>query len=294
METTTYKAAVTSAFSAAAAGYDRLGVRFFTPMGRRVVELAAPAAGQRVLDIGCGRGACLFPAAEAVGPSGRVLGIDIAPGMIDEAAREIARHRLAGTVQVRVMDGEDPDLRPASFDVITGSYSVIFMPDAPAALGRYAGLLAPGGRIAFSSPVFTEDTFPFLPPVFTELIPSRLLRNLPPAWQPEQLRRRFNSWLQDEADLVSTMHTAGFTEVRVADEEIDMVADTGEAWVDWSHTQGMRLLWQHLPPAESAELRERLITALDAMRTGDAPLTIAVPVRFVTAAIPPATREARR
>lgn len=294
METTTYKAAVTSAFSAAAAGYDRLGVRFFTPMGRRVVELAAPATGQRVLDVGCGRGACLFPAAEAVGPSGRVLGIDIAPGMIDEAAREIARHGLADTVQVRVMDGEDPDLPPASFDVVTGSYSVIFMPDAPAALGRYAGLLTPGGRIAFSSPLFTADTFPFLPPVFTELIPSRLLRNLPPAWQPEQLRQRFNSWLQDEADLVSTMQSAGFAEVRVADEEIDMVAATGTAWVDWSHTQGMRLLWQHLPPAESAELRERLIAALDAMRTGEAPLTIAVPVRFVTATVPPTTRGARR
>ncbi|GGQ86295.1 class I SAM-dependent methyltransferase [Couchioplanes azureus] len=285
METTTYKAAVTNAFNAAAASYDRMGVQFFAPMGQRLVEHAAPAAGQRVLDIGCGRGACLFPAAAAVGPSGQVLGIDIAPAMIDEAALEIARQRLSATVKVRVMDGEDPDLPAHSFDVITGSYSVIFMPDAPAAVARYARLLSPGGRLAFTSPVFTDDTFPFLPPVFTELIPARLLRNLPPAWQPDELRRRFNSWLADEGDLIATMHRAGFADVRVTDEDIDMVATSGEAWVDWSHTQGMRLLWQHLPPAESTELRERLITALDDMRDGPGPLSIPVPVRFVTATV---------
>lgn len=288
METTTYKAAVTSAFNAAAATYDRMGVQFFAPMGERLVQLAAPAAGGRVLDIGCGRGACLFPAAAAVGPGGSVLGIDITPAMIDEAAAEIARHGLSATVQVRVMDGEDPRLPAGSFDVITGSYSVIFMPDAPQAISRYAHLLTPGGRLAFTSPVFTDDTFPFLPPLFTALIPRRLLRNLPPAWQPDELRRRFNSWLADPGDLTATMRRAGFTDVHVIDEEIDMVAASGEAWVDWSHTQGMRLLWQHLPPAESAELRERLITALDDLRPESGPLSIPVPVRFVTATTEPA------
>ena len=137
--------------------------------------------------------------------------------------------------------------------------------------------------------MFRDDTFPFLPPVFTELIPRRLLRNLPPAWQPEELRRRFNSWLADEDVLTATMRRAGFTDVRVVDEEIDMVAVSGEAWVDWSHTQGMRLLWQHLPATESAELRERLITSLDAMRPAGEALVIRVPVRFVTS-----TAEARR
>ncbi|MFB7931272.1 MULTISPECIES: class I SAM-dependent methyltransferase [Streptomyces] len=283
MDKTKYKSTVTEAFNNAAATYDQLGVEFFTPMGRRLVERADPRPGQRVLDVGCGRGASLFVAAERVGPSGHVLGIDIAPAMVEEARRQAAALG-ARQVEVRVMDGEHPDFPPASFDVVTGSYSLIFLPDAPAALPRYAALLRPGGRIAFTSPVFTEDTFPFLPPVFTELIPERLLRNLPADWRPDALKRRFNSWLQDTGDLTRTMIDAGFEDVEIADEHIDLRAPDGETWVDWSHTQGMRLLWQHLPEYENRQLRHRLTTELDRLR-GEGPLHLPTPVRFVSASI---------
>ncbi|MGH3939785.1 MAG: class I SAM-dependent methyltransferase [Pseudonocardiaceae bacterium] len=279
-----YKKTVSAVFDQAAATYDRMGVEFFTPMGRRLIEYADPRPGERVLDVGCGRGACLFPSAAKVGPRGHVLGIDIAPNMIKEGVQEIRRLGL-GNVELRVMDGERPDLPPRSFDLVTGGYSVIFLPDAPSALARYAELLVIGGRIAFTSPVFTQDTFPFLPPVFTDLIPRSLLRNLPPQWQPERLQQRFNSWLEQVPDLERTLTRAGFADVDVTDEPVDLVAESGRAWVDWSHTQGMRLLWQHLPPAEAAQLRDRLITALDAMRNGAGPLTIEVPVRYVTATV---------
>ncbi|WP_398657029.1 class I SAM-dependent methyltransferase [Streptomyces kanamyceticus] len=284
MDDTAYKAAVAQAFDRAAAHYDRLGVEFFTPMGRRLVERVAPRPGDRVLDVGCGRGAALFPAAALAGPEGSALGIDIAPAMIDEARREAERQGVTN-VELRTMDGEHPELPPRSFDLITGSYSVIFLPDAPAALARYAALLRDGGRIGFTSPVFTDDTFPFLPPVFTDLIPRSLLSDLPPEWQPEALRRRFNSWLGHATDLRRTLEKAGFRDVEVADEPVELVAESGEAWVDWSHTQGMRLLWTHLSARESAQLRQRLITALDAMRDGEGPLTIDTPVRYVTATV---------
>ncbi|MFH0520382.1 class I SAM-dependent methyltransferase [Streptomyces sp. M41] len=284
MDDTTYKARVTAAFDRAAGSYDRLGVTFFTPMGRRLVERAAPQPGERVLDVGCGRGACLFHAASLVGESGRVLGIDIAPAMIEEARKE-AESGGVGNVELRVMDGEFPELPPHSFDVVTGSYSLIFFPDARAALPRYARLLADGGRIAFTSPVFTDDTFPFLPPVFTELIPRSLLENLPPQWRPEELQRRFNSWLAKEDDLRRTLESAGFGKVEITDEPVDLVAPSGAAWVKWSHTQGMRLLWEHLPDDDRERLRVRLTEALDDMRTDGGPVSIETPVRYVTASV---------
>ncbi|MFD3543575.1 class I SAM-dependent methyltransferase [Streptomyces sp. NPDC058662] len=284
MDKTTYKAHVTAAFDRAAGSYDRLGVTFFTPMGRRLVERAAPRPGERVLDVGCGRGACLFHAASLIGDSGHALGIDIAPAMIDEARKEAAATGI-GNVELRVMDAEFPELPARSFDVVTGSYSLIFLPDARAALPRYAELLADGGRLAFTSPVFDDDSFPFLPPVFTELIPRSLLENLPPQWRPEELQRRFNSWLADEGDLRRTLESAGFGEVAITDEPVDLVAPSGEAWVTWSHTQGMRLLWEHLPADDRERLRVRLTEALDAMRTDGGPLTIETPVRYVTARV---------
>lgn len=284
MDTASYKEEVTRAFDQAAASYDRMGVEFFTPMGRRLAELASPQPGQRVLDVGCGRGACLFPVAERVGAQGRVLGIDIAPAMIGEARREASRQHVTN-VEFRQMDAEWPDLPSRSFDLITGSYSLIFLPDAPAALARYAGLLAARGRIAFTSPVFATGTFPFLPPIFTDLIPQSLLRHLPPQWRPEQLQQRFNSWLEDAADLRDAMGRAGFAQVRVVDEPVPMVAASGRAWVEWSHTQGMRLLWQHLPAEPGLRLQERLAAALDDLREGDGPLVIDVPVRYVLAEV---------
>lgn len=283
-DTATYKTKVTAAFNGAAATYDRLGVEFFTPMGKRLVEFAGPRPGQRLLDVGCGLGATLLPAARLVGPGGSALGIDIAEAMVEEAGREAARQGIAN-VELRVMDGEHPELPARSFDLVLGSYSVIFLPDARAALARYAGLLRDGGRIAFTSPVFTRDTFPFLPPLFTGLIPMSLLSHLPAAWHPEQLQRQLHSWLEDPADLTAALRTAGFDDVRIVDESVDMTARSGEAWVDWSHTQGMRLLWQHLPADEAAALRARLITALDALRGEDGLIHIDVPVRYVTATV---------
>ncbi len=283
-DTATYKTKVTAAFNGAAATYDRLGVEFFTPMGKRLVEFAGPRPGQRLLDVGCGLGATLLPAGRLVGPGGSALGIDIAEAMVEEAGREAARQGIAN-VELRVMDGEHPELPARSFDLVLGSYSVIFLPDARAALARYAGLLRDGGRIAFTSPVFTRDTFPFLPPLFTGLIPMSLLSHLPAAWHPEQLQRQLHSWLEDPADLTAALRTAGFDDVRIVDESVDMTARSGEAWVDWSHTQGMRLLWQHLPADEAAALRARLITALDALRGEDGLIHIDVPVRYVTATV---------
>ncbi|MGW0737595.1 class I SAM-dependent methyltransferase [Streptomyces sp. NPDC002851] len=283
--TATYKTKVTAAFNSAAAAYDRLGVEFFTPMGRRLVELAEPRPGQRLLDVGCGLGATLLPAARLVGKDGHALGIDIAEAMVEEARQEAERQGIGGRVELRVMDGEHPDLPARSFDLVLGSYSVIFLPDARAALARYAGLLRDGGRIAFTSPVFTRDTFPFLPPMFTELIPLSLLEYLPESWHPEQLHRQLHSWLEDPADLRSALEKAGFEDVQVVDEPVEMTAASGADWVTWSHTQGMRLLWQHLPQAESDALKDRLITALDAKRGADGVIRIEVPVRYVTARV---------
>ncbi|QNS09317.1 class I SAM-dependent methyltransferase [Streptomyces xanthii] len=282
--TATYKTKVTAAFNGAAATYDRLDVEFFTPMGSRLVERARPRPGERVLDVGCGLGATLLPAARLIGDEGSALGIDIAAAMIEEAGKEAERQGITN-VEVRVMDGEYPDLPARCFDLVLGSYSVIFLPDARAALARYADLLADGGRIGFTSPVFTKDTFPFLPPLFTDLIPMSLLEHLPEAWHPENLHRQLHSWLEDPADLTAALEKAGFTDVEIHDEPVVQTAPSGEAWVTWSHTQGMRLLWQHLPEAEAAALRERIITALDALRGEDGRVRFEVPVRYVTARV---------
>lgn len=280
-----FKSRVIDVFDRAAASYDQ-GVEFFTPMGARLVELVAPRVGGRVLDIGCGRGACLFPAAAAVGGAGRVVGIDIAPAMIEETSREADQRKL-GNVELVVMDAEDLRFALGSFDYITGSYSIIFLPDSFAALTRFATLLAPGGKLAFSSPVFTRDTFPFLPAPFTHLITEEFLQHIEPDWQPHRIVERYYSWLMTPEVLVATLEAAGFGNVVIRDEPVQMITSSGRDWVAWSRTQGMRLFWNNLPEQPRRELESLIITELDSRRAADGRITLDVPVRYVIAELTP-------
>lgn len=282
MDKAAYKEEVAKAFERAAPEYDQGTVDFFSPMGRRLVELVAPRPGERILDIGCGRGACLIPAARAVGPSGRAVGIDIAPAMVDHAWAE-ARQLGLEQVEVRQMDAEQPAFEPNSFDVVTGSFSVIFLPDAVGSLARYAPLLAPGGRLGFTSPVFTEDTFPFLPPFFTPLIPESVLRELPAEWHPRNLARRVNGWLGDDSRISAALTRIGFTGVKVVDEPVTMRTRSGRDWVAWSHTQGMRLLWERLDETRRRRLADDITAALDAQCDSDGIIALDMPVRYVLA-----------
>jgi ubiquinone/menaquinone biosynthesis C-methylase UbiE len=82
---------IVGVFSRAAATYDRLGPQFFAYFGQWLVEQAHLTPGADVLDVAAGRGAVLFPAAQQVGPSGRVWGTDLSAAMVRETLADIHR-----------------------------------------------------------------------------------------------------------------------------------------------------------------------------------------------------------
>src|SRR5262245_9762097 len=126
------KAILGTAFSAAAESYDQV-VGFFAPFGQALVAAADPARGAKVLDVACGRGACLYPALDAVGPDGSVLGIDFAAGMVEQLNAELSAMGIR-TAQARVGDAEDLDLPDGSYDVVTGGFMIFFPPEPPRVL----------------------------------------------------------------------------------------------------------------------------------------------------------------
>ncbi len=68
---------IAAIFGRAAPTYDRVGPRFFTYFGSRLVDIAHIPVGAKVLDVASGRGAVLFPAVARVGAAGSVIGIDL-------------------------------------------------------------------------------------------------------------------------------------------------------------------------------------------------------------------------
>lgn len=136
-------------FNQVAADFDAGGSGCFAHFGRRLVEAAGVAPGQRVLDVATGRGAVLFPAAEQAGTTGVAIGIDLSEGMVRAASDEAARRGL--TVELRVMDAEHLAFPAASFDRVLCGIGIGFFPDLARALGEFRRVLTPGGRLGLTT-----------------------------------------------------------------------------------------------------------------------------------------------
>jgi ubiquinone/menaquinone biosynthesis C-methylase UbiE len=118
----------------------------------QALRLAGLRPGMRVLDVGCGPGDVSFVAARLVGPQGAVIGVDAADDIIELARDRAAKHGLTSvrfeqtTVGDLALDG--PLNGPV--DAVIGRLILMHLPDPVAALRQLAGLVRPGGFIAFS------------------------------------------------------------------------------------------------------------------------------------------------
>jgi ubiquinone/menaquinone biosynthesis C-methylase UbiE len=119
------------------------------PLNERLVDLARVARGARVLDVATGIGEPALTAARRVGPKGSVLGVDLAPGMLEQA-RERARDAKLANAEFREMDAERLELEPASFDAATSRWGIMLMMDPDAVLRGIRRALKPGARVALA------------------------------------------------------------------------------------------------------------------------------------------------
>lgn len=122
---------------------------FHGRLADKVVSLAYPQPGDKVLDIATGTGLAAIRTARLVGNAGNVHGVDISQGMLDRARIAIESEGLQN-VELAVGDAEKLDYPANSFDIVLCVSALPYMTDAPAALRSWYGLLKPGGRIAFN------------------------------------------------------------------------------------------------------------------------------------------------
>jgi ubiquinone/menaquinone biosynthesis C-methylase UbiE len=133
----------------AAAAYEPLWQPQLACAQAALLARAALAPGERVLDVACGTGLVALAAAEAVGPDGRVVGVDLSGRMVD-AARQRAHARGAAHARFARMDAERLDLPDAAFDVALCALGLMYVPDPAQALREMRRVLRPGGRVVLA------------------------------------------------------------------------------------------------------------------------------------------------
>jgi SAM-dependent methyltransferase len=117
------------------------------PVLAPLLHHAALQPGERVLDVGCGRGATTRAAARAVGPDGTVTAVDVAADLL-AAAAALPPEPDTAPVEWVVADAQRVDLPRDTFDVLVSRFGVMFFDDPVAAFAHLRTALRPGGRMA--------------------------------------------------------------------------------------------------------------------------------------------------
>jgi arsenite methyltransferase len=181
------------------------------------LAIASLRPGESVLDLGSGGGFDCFLAAEAVGPQGEVIGVDMTPEMI-ALARANASKGSFTNVSFRLGEIEHLPVADSSVDIIMSNCVINLAPDKNAVYREAFRVLKPGGRLAIADIVATSPI-------------------------TDQLRADLKLWAScasgacQVSELVSMLSDIGFTSV-----DIDLVEGSRELIRQWSPVDGLEEL----------------------------------------------------
>ena len=113
-----------------------------------LIDRAAPKAGERIVDVGCGSGASTNGFATKVGPSGHVFGVDVSGPMLERARQSTPKD---APVTYALADATVYPFDPASFDLLASRFGVMFFADPVVSFANLHKALKPSGRLAFAS-----------------------------------------------------------------------------------------------------------------------------------------------
>jgi SAM-dependent methyltransferase len=243
------KAWVSGVFDRAAPSYDEVAGSYHDHFGAHLVDVVGVGPGDVVLDVGCGRGAVLMPAAARVAPGGSVTGVDLSPEMV-----RLARQRAdaAGiSARIEVMDAENLDVPDGLFSVVLCGFGIFFLPNPEAAVAGFRRALAPGGRLGVSTWGVEDERWSWEDELFADLVVER-----------RAVRRPFDQ----ASDLEALLRGGGFDDVVVHTVRHEVTLAGPEEWWAWKWSYSLRGVLEQITSARLEQLQRDACTRIAAMR----------------------------
>jgi len=247
------KAMIQNGFDTVASGYDHPSLSFFPETAKRLVKHLDLKPDQHLLDVCTGTGCVALTAAEKLS-AGKVIGIDLSSGMLQQAKNKAAAKNLNNTQFLQV-DLEQLSLqnlkRSEAFDIATSSFGLFFLDDMTQGLANIASTVKPGGKVAITS--FTGKAFSPMADIFFKRFESTGREVPPQSWKrlatEEQLREQFN--------------LAGISTVDIYHEAIGYQMTDPQMWWDVVWNAGWRALLNQMPENEQRQFKKEHVKEID-------------------------------
>lgn len=251
------KSNIAGLYNRVASLYGKVGPDAFSFAGRQLVTHMGIAEGDQVLDVGVGRGANLFPAAEKVGPYGRVVGIDLAELMVRETAAQVEQSDIEN-VTVLQMDAEQLAFDNDTFDAVLCGFAIFLFPNTEQALAEFFRVLRVGGKIGITIGHNPDALSQWYGKHLTEY---HELYHFP--------LNAGGSSLNLRTELPSYLTRVGFTEVQVIQERTDFLYKSAEQWWNNKWTHGTRYSLEHMSAEVLAQFKAEVFAKLKEEQQSD-------------------------
>jgi ubiquinone/menaquinone biosynthesis C-methylase UbiE len=236
------KQALADLFSGTSATHDAAG-GLFGHFGALLVERARLSPGDRVLDVAAGTGASLVPAAQRVGATGSVVGLDLAPGMVDRLRELIARLEIENA-EALVGDAESLPFQDEAFEAVLCGFGLFFFTDTDRALVEIKRVLRPGDQLALST--FTRAGSDSMDAMWAQIA---AFMPVPP---DEDHGLRFD----EVSYLLNALARAGFEDVSVEASPFDLEFPDVDNWVSWLRSMEFGQYIARMTPGMLEQVRQ--------------------------------------
>lgn len=247
-----HKRWVSEIFDRTAPEYGKKSSSFFNYFGKRLVEHANILPGQQVLDVATGKGAVLFPLAEAIGPLGKVVGIDISQQMIKETSKEVLERNIHW-IELQCMDAERLDFPDNYFDFVFCGFALFFLPSIPTALSEFKRVLKSGGMLVVST--WGDDS------KLDTLINDEIKKC-------SNTNSLIATPLWSEKELLRALQESGLHNIQIFEESKLFLHRTAEEWWEslWSHATRAKL--EQLSSDQIANLHKQVLENVNDLDKG--------------------------